>query len=212
MAGGRTQLVHVAGIAAALVLAGGGAVQAEDEFEQEGLHAGVGLLLGAQNFDLDIGGSYDPGTGLAAWLGYRPHRYLGGELQLGFVQTEGEFEQTITPPSGERFVTSDVDLTTILLTAGAEVYPLADVAPEWLQPYASAGGGLSWVSSEIGSGATQEDSTEVGFVARFGAGADVNVGHEDLALTFGATYLLTTEAIEDTDLVVFSFGLQLHLD
>lgn len=184
------------------------AASAEDEFEHRGTHVGVGLALGAENFDLSGTNSFDAGRGVSAWLGHRPNRWLGGELQLSFVQVEGE---STTVEDGQS-LTTDVDLLSTTLTANAKAFPLADLAPDWLEPYALAGGGLGWSRLETRTGASSADRTDVGFVGRFGGGADIFLSHDKVSLGVAASYVLTTRAIEDTDYVLFVFGLQYRLD
>jgi opacity protein-like surface antigen len=126
------------------------------------------------------------GWGLGVWLGYRTHGFLAGEIDFEIMDPGFKIDGT--------------PLRTFGLTAYAKAYPLALMAPcdNWLdrfQPYVKAGAGFQYFHTKDADDirATRNFS-EIGFTARFGTGLEFYLSKR-LALTFDATYALTTGPI-----------------
>jgi hypothetical protein len=129
----------------------------------------------------------EDGWGFGVWVGYRTHGFFAGEIEFEIM--DPGFKLTGLP-----------NRRNFGMTLYAKAYPMSLLPPRnnWLdrlQPYAKMGGGFQyWYTKSADDLSDIPDFNEIGFVGRFGGGLEIYLSTR-LALTFDATYVLTTGPI-----------------
>ena len=187
----RAVLSGLLGLLVAGVAAPGGA---RAEPAEQSVYTRDGAYMGGRGIQVieEFAGdahAVEGGWGFGTHVGYRFLGYLAGEVDLEIIDPG--------------FTVDGGALRNIGITFSAKAYPLALLPargdwPDRFQPYAKAGIGMQYFYSKetdpFADGLPGPFS-EVGFVARFGGGAEFYLS-DRLAVTFDANYVITTGPIK----------------
>ena len=163
-----------------------------------GMYVGATFNLGVDNFEETAGLSLDTDVGLGGglWIGYRAAKLAAVELRFDGLNFGGD-------ATLQGVGTVDLDVETLLFTANGKIYG----SDGTFQPYAMVGIGVGAYDATASAGGASATDGETGFVARFGAGADIYLTR-NVAFTPSVAYVLSTGDLEDTDFISIGLGIQ----
>ena len=175
----------VASVAVALV-APTAMADDEDRFERRGA-IGAAYVYAEADYDHvpGQGSGFEEGNGGTIWLTYRFNQWFASQVRGDYVRG---FEV--------RFGGNDVASQYGQATIGGRFYPLAPLTEGFddrVEPFVDLTGGIGHVDRNLGG---TSDQKQYGFVARFGAGADLWLT-ESIGLEIGAFYNLGTGRLLD---------------